>query len=195
MVVRRIWPRRRFRLLYSGLARLPATGIAKTASASQRLGKQLRGRSSSGLVNCSNRRQVYILVRTVFGHKDRLLNSEHRGQERQMDRSVDAWASDDSLFDRLRECVIVLVRGAYNFKERIEYVEGRLSPILEQDFPDEYREKFNEYRLLISESVVHYQECTRIIVSKLSPKKRERITTIVFELYEAMHYARSQRKI
>lgn len=98
------------------------------------------------------------------------------------DREV---ANDSSLFHRVRECVVTLMRAKGKYANRLVALAGQLEALRESDFPDAHIPTFRELKGLVEKHRTtvptpfgHF--------SSPSPKDREKIARCTIELYDAL---------
>lgn len=108
------------------------------------------------------------------------------------DRDVHDWVRDSSLFFRLRDSVITLIRGAGKFEDRANYAVERLRPITINAFPKQFHPTWIEIENLVKLSVWYGPEFPILKTSRLSPMQRSKLTCNIFYLYEEMLKFRSK---
>jgi hypothetical protein len=109
-------------------------------------------------------------------------------------RDTDDWAGDGGLYHRLRDCMLVLSRGAGSFEDRANYAVERLRPIRSADFPADLQPVFERVQALDRESVIQLPHLPPLLrTSRLTPRRRKILTDAIFNLYEEMLKARTKR--
>lgn len=105
-------------------------------------------------------------------------------------RSVEEWATDGSLFHRLRDSVICLAQGKGSFGDRANYAVERLSALTPHSFPEELQATFVKIEELRDISTWHGPVRPLLRTSHLRPSQRRELVAAIFSLYEAMLRAR-----
>ncbi len=109
-----------------------------------------------------------------------------------MARSFNDFGRDTSLYHRLRDSVLHMMRGKGQWGSRAAYAFERLAPLREADFPAQLQPGFALIKALHEMSIARYSTATLLVPSTLSPRQRDAFTDALFGLYEAAAHARDQ---
>ena len=112
-----------------------------------------------------------------------------------MNRPLNDWANDHSLFHRLRDSVQKMMRSKGKFNDRASYAIERLRPITTSNFPSDLAPTFETFRRLAEKSVWYGPLSPVLSPGGLTSKERQVFGDALLTLYDAMSKERVRQNI